>query len=342
MKILVDVLGGDNAPEAVLDGIAEAKKADPSLELVLVGPEEIIRSGLEKRKCDCSDMEIINATEMVLNTDHPALFTKTKPNCTMAICFENLRKRDDVAGMVSAGPTGALLTGSILRVGRMKGVDRPCLMATIPTRKGTLCRIVDAGANMDSKPEYLVQFAIMCDTYLKLLGIESPRVATLSVGQEEGKGNELSKTVYNILKESDLNFVGNIEGDHVLKGEADIVVTDGFAGNVFLKSLEEAAFYVSDMFKAAIYKNVFSKFGALFMLKGLKGVKKPFDMANRASAPMLGVKKLVCKCHGKSKGEAFATTILETQQMAKSGLIDKMQEALINIESKKQGETENA
>ena len=328
MKILVDVLGGDNAPSAVLEGAISALKREEELTLVLCGPKQKIEEAMNGAKIDPARYEIIESEVAVLNTDHPSLFIKEKPNSTMALCFEALRKREDIDGFVSAGPTGALLTGAILRIGRIAGVSRPCLMATIPTRTGKLCRILDAGANMDCKPEYLEQFAVMGDVYLKILGEPSPRIATLSVGMEEGKGNELSKATYEILKASSLNFVGNIEGDHVLKGEADIVVCDGFAGNVFLKSLEEACYYVSDMFKAAIFKNVFTKLGALPMIKGLKAVKKPFDYANKASAPLLGCKKIVLKCHGKAKPEAFEAGILEASTLAKNKLIQKIEETI--------------
>ena len=331
MKVLVDLLGGDNAPKAVIEGAMSALKKEDDLTLILVGPQKDVEEALEKEGIDKSRVEIIPSEEAVLNTDHPSLFIKQKPNCSMALCFEALRKRDDIDAMISAGPTGALLTGTVLRIGRLPGVSRPALIATIPTRLNTLVRLVDAGANMDCKPEYLVQFALMADAYLRLAGIDNPRVATLSVGQEEGKGNEVVKETYAILKESNLNFVGNIEGDHVLKGEADLVVCDGFAGNVFLKSLEEGAYFISDLFKAALYRNIFTKLGALLQLKGLKKVKEPFDHANKACAPLLGAKKLVLKCHGKSKAETFEATILEGSRLAKLGLQEKIAEAISKL-----------
>ena len=328
MKILVDVLGGDKAPKAVLEGAVSALKKEEDLTLVLVGPKNEIEKAMNDASISKERYEVIHSETCVLNTDHPSLFIKQKPDCSMALCFEMLRRRDDIDGMISAGPTGALLTGTVLRIGRLPGVARPALLATLPTRKGGLTRLVDAGANMDCKSEYLVQFAFMADTYLKLLGIESPRVATLSVGQEEGKGNELVKETYGLLKNSSLNFVGNIEGDHVLKGEADIVVCDGFAGNVFLKSLEEGAYFISDLFKEALYRNIFTKLGALLQLKGLKKVKEPFNHANKACAPLLGAKKLVLKCHGKSEAETFEATILEASRLAKLGLQEKIAEAI--------------
>ncbi len=336
MKILVDALGGDNAPKAVLEGAMGALEKESDLELILVGPKPDIEKALSAHHIDPKRVEIIHSDVVVLNTDHPSLFIKQKPDSSMALCFETLRRRDDIDAMVSAGPTGALLTGTVLRIGRLPGVGRPALLATLPTRGGNFVRLVDAGANMDCKCEYLVQFALMADAYLKLLGIASPRVATLSVGQEEGKGNELVKETYAALKQTSLNFVGNVEGDHVLKDEADIVVCDGFAGNVFLKSLEEGAYFISDLFKAALYRNIFTKLGALLQLKGLKKVKEPFNHAQKACAPLLGAKKLVLKCHGKSQAETFEATILEGSRLAKLGLQQKIAEAIdeINIEPK--------
>ena len=337
MRILVDVLGGDNAPKAVLVGAMAALKKEKDLQLILVGPKADIEAAIAKEGIDPSRVEILHSEVAVTNEDHPSLFIKQKPDSSLAICFETLRRRDDIDGMVSAGPTGALLTGTVLRIGRLPGVGRPALLATLPTRKGGFVRLVDAGANMDCKSEYLVQFALMADAYLKLLGVEAPRIATLSVGQEEGKGNELVKETFAALKATSLNFVGNVEGDHVLKGDVDVVVTDGFAGNVFLKSLEEGAYFISDLFKAALYRNILTKLGALLQLKGLKKVKEPFDHAKKACAPLLGAKKLVLKCHGKSEAETFEATILEGYRLAKLGLQEKIAEAISNI-----GETPKA
>lgn len=338
MKVLVDTLGGDNAPKAVLDGAMSALKEEEDLSLILVGPEKAIKEAIEANGIKPERVEIIPSEIAVNNSDHPSLFLKQKPDSTLSLCFEQLRKRDDIDAMVSAGPTGALLTGTVLRVGRLPGVSRPALIAALPTRKGTLTRLVDAGANMDCKSEYLVQFALMADAYLKLLGNESPRIATLSVGQEEGKGNEVVKETYAALKGMDVNFVGNIEGDHVLKGEADIVVCDGFAGNVFLKSLEEGAYFISDLFKEALTRNIFAKIGALFQLKGLKKVKEPFNHANKACAPLLGAKKLVLKCHGKSQAETFEATILEGSRLAKLGLQLKISAAISQLKPQESAE----
>lgn len=328
MKIIVDTLGGDHAPLAVFQGALDAMEKDKELQLILVGKKEEINSYFEQHKGDLSRIEIIEADEAVLNTDHPSTFFKEKPNCSLARCFEALRTREDIDAMVSAGPTGAILTGTVLRIGRIPGVARPALMATIPTRPGPLCRVIDVGANMDCKPEYLYQFAVMADAYLKAIGIDNPRIGLLNVGAEEGKGDELAKAAFPLLKESGLNFVGNVEGDHVLRGEADAVVCDGFSGNVWVKSLEEACKYVSDLFKEAVAGNPLAKFGALFQLKGLKKAKVPFEMSRKACAPLLGAKKIIVKAHGKAEADSIMLTILEAAKLVREGLIEKIATAM--------------
>lgn len=329
MKIILDVLGGDAAPAAPIEGAIAALKKNADLNLILVGPKPAIEEAFQKAGIDASRYEIIHAEEAVLNTDHPANFLRTKPNCSMALAFQTLKDREDVDAFLGAGPTGAMLSGCIFKVGRIPGVKRPALLATLPTKNGGLVRLTDAGANMDCKPEYLVQFAKMANEYLKVLGIEKPRIGLLSVGMEEGKGNELTKTVFPLLKEDpDLNFIGNVEGDKVLDGICDLVVSDGFAGNVFVKSLEGGAYFVSDLFKEAVMGNPWRKIGALFQLKGLKNVKKPFKYANNSCAPLLGCKKLVVKCHGKSKALNFASALEEVMNYAKEHLVEKVAKAI--------------
>lgn len=328
MKILLDALGGDKAPKEPIEGAISALKAHEDLFLILAGKKEDIVPEFNKAGIEESRYEILEAQEAVLNTDHPATFLKEKPCSSLALCFNALRTRDDIDGMVSAGPTGALLTGSVLKIGRLPGVLRPALIAALPNRKDKFTYLIDAGANMDSKPEYLLQFAIMSTIYLESIGQEKPSIALLSVGQEEGKGNELTKAAYAMLKESGLNFVGNIEADHVLKGEADVVVADGFAGNVFLKASEEGFMFVSSLFKSVFKKNLLTKLGALFMLKHLKKVKEPFNKALKSSAPLLGTKKLVVKCHGKSDAETFLSAINHTIALSQSGFVSKIEQAL--------------
>lgn len=332
MKILVDALGGDNAPAAVLEGATQALKKRRDLSLVIAGPEKDCREGLEKLGADLSRVEFLEAKTAVLNTDHPALFLRQKPDSSLAVAYEALRKREDIDGMVSAGPTGAVLTGAVLRLGRIPGIERPALLSTLPTKNSSFVRLIDSGANMDSKPQYLYQFGLMASVYLQCIGMQNPRISLLNVGSEEGKGNELSKEAYDLFKSGNLNFIGNIEGDHVLDGSTDVVVTDGFAGNVFLKGTEGACYFMKDLMKNAVAGTFIRKIGALFQLKGIKQASAPFELAKKACAPLLGTKKLVVKTHGKSTAEVFAGTILETCSLAEKDLIFKIEKALPKTE----------
>ena len=328
MKIMVDILGGDNAPAAPLEGCKQALKQRSDLEIVALGEKKGIDSFFQNEPDLLKRIEIIECDGAVTNSDHPATFLKEKPNCTLAKGFESFRVRDDIDALVSSGPTGAVLTGTVLRLGRIPGIARPALLSTFPTKSGGMCRLLDTGANMDCKPEYLVQFAKMADIYLKLLGVKNPRVALLSVGMEEGKGNELVKETFPLLKESGLNFVGNIEADRAFDDLVDIIVCDGFSGNVFAKAIEGSALYIAGLFKEALTANVFAKFGALFQLSGIKKAKAPFKYAQRACAPLLGAKKLVLKAHGKAGADTMYETIDEACKLVEGKLIDSITDAV--------------
>lgn len=335
MKVLLDAMGGDNAPEEIILGAARALEHNKDLTLVIVGDKDKVTPLFSKYKMPSSRVEFIPSTEVVLNTDHPASFLREKPNSSLALGFTALGKREDISALVTAGPTGAVLTGSIFKIGRIPGVKRPALMATFPTRKEkVLCRLLDAGANMDCKSEYLLQFALMADSYLKAIGIDNPRVGLLNVGAEEGKGNELAKATYPLLKKSGLNFVGNIEADHILKAEADVVVCDGFWGNVYCKAIEDTAYWMSDLFKGALFHSFWTKLGCAFQFRQLKKVKEPISYANKACAPMLGVKKLVLKCHGKAKADSIELTIEEAMSLARNNLIGKITEVIAKQNAK--------
>lgn len=329
MKILVDAMGGDNAPVDVVKGAIEALKKENDLSLVLIGDEAKIQSLLEKEDASLiKRIEIVGSKSVVTNEDHPSLFLKAKADSSMAMCFERLRTDEEIAGMISAGPTGALLTGSILRIGRLPGVHRPALISTLPTRGGNTVSLLDSGANTDTKTEYLVQFALMGNVYLKALGKNNPRVGLLNIGSEEGKGNDLVKETYPLLKELPINFIGNIEPDHIQKDEVDLVVADGFNGNILLKGIEGGAGYVAGLFKGAMKHSIFTKIGALFLLRSIKKYTKPLKDAINDCAPLLGIKKLVIKCHGKGTALTFEQTILKTAYLAKQNLLKNMEESI--------------
>ncbi len=330
MKIIVDTLLDDYGPKEVIKGTIKAASTRKDVHFILIGDEKLISSTIKEEKADIKQFTIVNSNQAILNTEHPVMAFKQKPNSSLALAYDLLRKDKDIDALVTPGSTGAALAGGIFKIGRIQGIHRPALMATLPTRKdGKLVRILDIGANMDCKAEYLVQFAEMASEFLKLNGIASPKIGLLNVGKEEGKGNSLTTEAYTLLKENkNINFCGNIEGDGVLKGEVDAVVCDGFAGNVFLKSLEETAYFVSDAFTHAIKKNAFTKFGALFQLKELKKVKGLFKYANQACAPLLGLKRLVVKMHGKSTAENVYAVLLETFNMIEGNLINKIEQSI--------------
>ena len=328
MKIMVDILGGDNAPMAPLEGCKQALRQRNNLEIVALGEKKGIEDFFKDEPELLKRLEIIECDGAVTNSDHPATFLKEKPNSSLAKGFDSFRTREDIDALVSSGPTGAILTGTVLRLGRIPGIARPALLSTFPTKSGGMCRLLDTGANMDCKPEYLLQFAQMADIYLKLLGVKNPRIGLLSVGMEEGKGNDLVKETYPLLQQSGLNFVGNIEADRAFDDLVDIIVCDGFSGNVFAKAIEGSALYIADLFKQALTANVFAKFGALFQLSGIKKAKAPFKYAQRACAPLLGAKKLVLKAHGKAGSETMYETIDEACKLVEGKLIHAITEAV--------------
>lgn len=326
---MLDCYGGDFAPTEIVKGCVAASKEEQSLSFVMVGKQEEILSLLKQENADLDRFELLDARDVFSNNEAPSLILRGRDDTTLVKGLVSLRKRDDIDAFITAGSTGATLAASMFKVGRIDGVYRPCLMATLPTRNNKLVRVLDIGANMDAKSEYLVQYALMANEFLKASGMENPRIALLNVGQEEEKGNALTHEVYPLLKaEKRINFVGNIEADHVLKGEADAVICDAFAGNVFIKSLEETAYFVSDAFKEAFHKNIFTKIGALLQMKHLKKVKKLFSYANQACSPFLGIKKMVVKMHGKSKADNVKAVIFETKNLVENHLIEHIQNAI--------------
>ena len=321
MKILVDALGGDNAPQAVLEGASKALASRKDLNLVIVGPTEDCKNTLTKLGADLTRVEFLNAKEAVLNTDHPAMFLKQKPESTLAVAYDALRRRDDIDGMLTAGPTGAVLTGAVLRLGRIPGIERPGLISTLPTKNDSYVRVIDSGANMDCKPQYLYQFAVMASTYLKCIGIDNPRVSLLNVGAEEGKGDDLSKEAFGLLKNSSLNFVGNIEAREVLSGSVDVLVCDGFSGNILLKCIEGTAMTLMKKLKAIFYKNTVNKLAAAVLKKDVYALKAMLDPSEVGGTALLGISKPVIKAHGSSDARAIRSAVRQAITFIDSDVI---------------------
>lgn len=334
-KIVVDVNGGDYSPHELVLGAIKAVQNIEDLNIVLCGSKSEIEPILLQNNCDMSRFEIVDAPDTITNMDVPTVAIKQKTESSMYKAYEQLRTNDDICGLVSCGSTGALLTGAFVRIGRIKGVSRPALCPILPTANDEhpLVAIADCGANVDSKPINLIHFAIMGNAYLKAVyGIESPRVALLSNGTEDKKGNELTHTTFPLIKSLEgINFVGNMEARDLLSGEVDLVVTDGFAGNVLLKSTEGAVLTLLGMLKKEIKSSVMSSIGALFMKKTFKNLKSKMDYNQKAGAVLLGCKKIIVKSHGNSKAESIYLSIKLAYDMHKANLCQIIEEEVSKV-----------
>ena len=327
-KVILDTMGGDNSPFAQVEGAVIAVNEDKDLHVVLVGKEEVITEELTKYNYNANQISILNATDVITNDDSPTVAIKQKTDSSLVKAFDELRTNDEVVGLVSTGSTGAVLTGGFLKVGRIKGVSRPALCPILPTKTGGIVSICDCGANVDSKPINLVHYTLMANAYMKnVFGIENPRIALLSVGTEDHKGNDLTKAVLPVLRGMEnINFVGNMEARDLLSGDYDIVVTDGFAGNVLLKSTEGAVNTLLGMLKTEIKSRFMSKIGALFMKKTFKNLKGKLDYNNKGGAVLLGTKKIIVKGHGSSKAKSVSVCLKQAVEMHKAnvcGIISK-------------------
>ena len=329
MKILLDAMGGDNAPEANIRGAIKAIKEINS-EIVLVGKEDLIRNKIKeiynKELEEITDkITIHNATETIEMEDIPTQAIKHKKDSSMVVGFKML-KQDEGDVFISAGNSGALLTGATLLVGRIKGVDRPAIAPMLPSYKKGLM-LVDAGANTNCKPINLLQFAEFANIYLKkIYNIEKPAIGLLNIGTEETKGNDLMKESYQLLKEKaadyDINFVGNVEGREAFSGEVDAVVTDGFTGNIFLKTVEGLGKLVKRSLTESLKKNLLSTIACIPALPGIKRFSKTMDYKEYGGALFLGVKKPVVKAHGSSDEYLFYFTIKQAEKFAESKAVE--------------------
>ena len=300
MKILIDGMGGDYSPEEIVKGaVKAANEIDETI--MIIGPEDQINPLLEKYHAN-NNIEVVNATEVITNDEHPAMAIRRKKDSTI-VKGMNMIKAGEADAFISAGSTGALLSGSLLILGRIKGIKRPAIASWFPkVGKNDQTLLLDCGANAEAKPEYLHQFGIMGSIFVHCIkGIESPIVRLLNVGAEDGKGDDLHKEAFDLLKDSPLNFCGNIEGRDVIFGFADVVVADGFSGNVFLKGSEGTALCMSNLMKEKLTDGILAKAGAALAYNKIKEIKSEFDYADAGGAPILGVKGAVLKIHGNSK-----------------------------------------
>ena len=332
MKIVLDVFGGDYAPEETVAGAIKALQTNQEMDLVLVGDKDRITEILQKLVFVSDRLEIVHAPDVITMDDVPTVAIRTKKTSSLVVAYDYLKNNDDAVALVSAGSTGATLTGAVLKLGRVRGVSRPALAPILPTVNDGKVMLLDCGANADCKPENLVDFALMGNEYMKAIGIKKPRIALLNIGTEEEKGSEMIKEAHQLLKKSKLNFVGNIEARDVLRGNVDVVVSDGFAGNICLKTIEGSAEILFGEIKDAARSSFASKIGALFLKKKLYALKTKYDHKKVGGAPLLGVNKIVIKCHGNSKADSIAIALEQAFTLGKNKLIEKVSKAVANEE----------
>ncbi len=326
MKIVVDAFGGDNAPKEIVEGAVLALEKHPDLQLILCGDEKIITKLLNGR--GEGRVQILHAPDVITNDDTPTLAIRSKTNSSLVKAFDVLKENDDVIALVSAGSTGAILTGAIMKIGRIKGISRPALAPILPTKlsnKDVL--LIDCGANVDCKPINLQHFALMGSAYYSILyGVDAPRVGLLSNGTEDHKGNELTKETFPLIKASSVNFIGNVEAREYMSGNVDVMVSEGFAGNVLLKGSEGAVAAVLSLLKHSIKSHLSSKIGALFMRKTFKELKNRMDVLGKhGGSPFLGCKKLVMKNHGSSSRINISSSIDQAILLHENKLIEKIE-----------------
>ena len=326
MRIIVDVMGGDNAPDAIALGAIEAAKEE-RLDVVLVGRGEAILQCLKNHGMETlpAGVEVANADDVVDMHDDPASVMKTRKNSSMLVGLQMLKDGGGDA-FVSAGSTGALLTAATLIVKRIKGVRRAAMGPVIPTKTGGTV-LIDCGATAECAPEFLLQFAFMGSYYAKkMLGVSNPRVALLNIGAEDSKGTKLQKDAYALLKKAGdagyVNFIGNIEARGVPLGEADVVVSDGFSGNVLLKGIEGTALFMSGMMKDMFKKNIFTKLAAAMCMSGIQEFKSKLDYRQTGGTVLIGLTKPVVKAHGSSDAVAIRSAIRQAAQAVSSGFTD--------------------
>lgn len=331
MKLIIDAMSGDNAPEALVSGCVMAAK-EFGQEYVLVGKEDIIRDLLKKEKAEGLPITVRNAEEVVDMHDDPARVLRRKKDSSMAVAFRMLADGEGDA-LVSAGNTGAQLSGATLIVKRIRGIRRAALPTLLPTKTGKVL-LIDSGANVECTPEYLLQFAFMGSFYMqKVVGVANPRVGLINNGTEDSKGDPLRKEAYAMLKkagdEGRIHFVGNVEGNDIMLGGCDVAVTDGFTGNVVLKTIEGAAKFLGSGIKKVFLTSLRTKLGYLFVKPQLKGFMALMDSSEIGGAPFLGVSKPVFKAHGSSNARAIRSAIMQAIRYVEGDVVKTIEE---NIE----------
>ena len=329
MKIIIDAYGGDHAPHEIVEGVLRALDKNNELQVILTGKSDVLSKLVTRNS---ARIEIIQAGDVISNEESPTSAIKGKPDSSMVRAFDALAERDDVGGIVSAGSTGALLTGAFLKIGRIKGISRPAMAPIIPTvddnKKMVLC---DCGANADCKAVNLLHFAYMARAFYMLSTGDKnePKIALLSNGTEDKKGTDLTREAFDLLKNSSLNFVGNMEARDLLSGKYEVVVTDGFNGNIALKTIEGTAMTIMDILKQKIKTGgLRAKIGALMLKPALKQLKNKLDYSKTGGAVFLGVNKVVVKVHGIAKADSVCAAVLQADELVKLNIVGEIKKEL--------------
>lgn len=325
MKIIVDGMGGDNAPLAVLQGCAQAV-TEYGVEIIITGKKQELERLMEENEISRQNISIIDAPSVISMEDDPISVVKDKRNSSMGLAFDLLKNGDGDA-MLSAGNTGALLTGATLIVKRIDGVKRAALAPVIPNKSG-LVMLIDSGATVDCRPEFLEQYGLMGSVYMKkMYDITNPRVGLANNGTEDCKGTDLYIASNKLLRENkNINFVGNVEGRGLMLGECDVYVSDGFTGNLILKTVEGTSLFFLDFMKKLFGKSIISKLAAVLVMKDIKAFKKKSDYKEIGGAALLGISKPVIKAHGSSDAKAIKNAINQAKIFASSEIIEEISE----------------
>lgn len=326
MKIAIDGMGGDNAPQAVVEGVVQALKEYEDIKLYITGPKDEIEKELFKYTYPKDRVTVVHTSEVISPNEHPVMAIRKKKDSSLVKAL-NLVKEGECEAIISGGSTGAFLAGCTFIVGRIKEVERPALAPIMPGRNGKFM-IVDVGANVDCKPQYLIQFAHMGKIYYEgMFNTKNTSIGLINIGAEEEKGNELTKATYKLLKEENFNFVGNVEPRDIPKGEVNVLVADGFVGNTALKMYEGSASNILGMIKDEIYSSsIISKVGAALLKPVFNSLKVKFDYKEVGGAPFLGVDGICIKAHGSSDGKAFKNAIRQTKLFKENDILNKIKE----------------